>query len=175
MRRTVLSTLILIPVLAHAQSQVLVAKADPAPAVSSVSAASLPLPTHLATSTVIRTVTGEQVNANFMEAALRQGGTLEYSMRSTPFETSAPKVTRAVELDLSAQELSEQPSVSNVVVKATVDQQGIPRNAVIAQSAGSVIDKKALAAVSQYRFTPATIDNQPTWSTISIAIKIQKQ
>ena len=25
------------------------------------------------------------------------------------------------------------------------------------------------------RFTPATMDNKPTWSTVSITIKIQKQ
>ena len=35
--------------------------------------------------------------------------------------------------------------------------------------------QKAIAAVSQYRFKPATVDNQPTWSAVSIAIKIQKQ
>jgi hypothetical protein len=34
---------------------------------------------------------------------------------------------------------------------------------------------KAIAAVSQYRFKPATLDNKPTWASVSITIKIQKQ
>jgi hypothetical protein len=45
----------------------------------------------------------------------------------------------------------------------------------IVQSAGPVVDRGAIAAVSQYRFKPATVDNHPTWATVSIAIKIQKQ
>ncbi len=83
-------------------------------------------------------------------------------------------MTRAVELQLSDKELSEQPAVSNVVVHAIVDEQGIPRNVQVTKSAGSVVDQKAIAAVSQYRFQPATFGNQPTWAAVSIAIKIQK-
>ena len=112
---------------------------------------------------------------DFVEAALRQGGTLEYSFKASAPAESAPKVTRAVEVDLSPQELSAQPAVSNVVVRAIVDENGIPRNVTIKQSAGSVVDKKAVAAVSQYRFKPAMVDNQPTWAAVSISIKIQKQ
>jgi TonB family protein len=116
-----------------------------------------------------------RVMDNFTEAALRQGGTLEFSMKSTPAESSAPKVTRTVEVDLSPAELAETPAVSRVVVRAVVDENGVPRNVAIAQSAGPVVDRKAVEAVSRYRFQPATEDNQPTWSAVSIAIKIQKQ
>jgi hypothetical protein len=28
--------------------------------------------------------------------------------------------------------------------------------------------------VREYRFTPAMVDNKPTWASVSIAIKIQK-
>jgi TonB family protein len=116
-----------------------------------------------------------QVMDNFTEASLRQAGTLEFSMKATPVETSAPQVTRAVEVDLTPAEAAETPAMSKVVVRAIVDENGIPRNVSIVQSAGSVVDRRAIAAVSQYRFKPATVDNQPTWATVSIAIKIQKQ
>lgn len=116
-----------------------------------------------------------QVMDNFTEASLRQAGTLEFSMKATPVETSAPQVTRAVEVDLTPAEAAETPAVSKVVVRAIVDENGIPRNVAVTQSAGPVVDRKALAAVNQYRFKPATVDNQPTWATVSIAIKIQKQ
>jgi TonB family protein len=116
-----------------------------------------------------------RVMDNFTEAALRQAGTLEFSMKSTPAEASAPQVTRAVEVDLTPADAAETPAVSKVVVRAIVDENGIPRNVSIVQSAGPVVDRGAIAAVSQYRFKPATVDNQPTWATVSIAIKIQKQ
>jgi TonB family protein len=110
-----------------------------------------------------------------VDAALRRGGTLEYAMMgSLPTESSAPRVTRAVEVDLSAQELAEQPAVSNIVVHATVDAYGFPRNLSIVRSAGAVVDKKVLDAVSQYRFTPATLDNKPVDAAVTISIKIEK-
>jgi TonB family protein len=95
-------------------------------------------------------------------------------MGSEPAETSAPKLTRTVELSLSPQELAEQPAQTKVVVHAIVDVNGVPRNVAVTQSGGHVIDRRAVEAVNQYRFTPATVDNKATWSTVSIAIQIQK-
>ena len=118
-----------------------------------------------------------QMLSGFAESALRLGGTLEYAMKgSAPAEASAPSVTRAVEIELSDKELASQPTVSNVVLHAIVDEQGVPRNVQgITRSGGKIVDQKAIAAVSQYRFKPATVDNQPTWAEVSITIKIQKQ
>jgi len=189
MRRMILTSLVLVPVLAHAQART---TTEPKPFTSSAllqaelkqpvmmaaaeAPASLVALNDAASHAAVRESVHEQFSGDFIEAALRQGGTLEYSMKgSAPLESSAPKVTRTVGVELSAQELSAQPAVTNVVVHAIVDENGVPRNLSIAKSAGSVVDQKALAAVSQYRFTPATMDNQPTWSSVSIAIKIQKQ
>ncbi len=165
MYRMTLATLVLVPVLAHAAVGKL---AETPAAITSMSASS----SHAAVKETVR----EQFSGDFLEAALRQGGTLEYSMKgSVPLETSAPRITKAVEVELTQQELSEQPSTTNVIVKAIVDENGIPRNVAVKQSAGSLIDAKAIAAVSQYRFKPATIDNQPTWAAVEVTIKIQKQ
>ncbi|MDP9051872.1 MAG: energy transducer TonB [Acidobacteriota bacterium] len=192
MRRMTLTTLLLVPVMAHAQANTAV---EPQPFTSSAMVAGLAQPAELAMNTAvskaapaasmatIHTSTHAAVHEsvqsrmteNFVDAALLKGGTLEYAMMgSVPTESSAPKVTRAVEVSLSDKELEEQPAVSHVVLHAIVDVNGIPRNVAVTHSAGSVIDRKAIEAVSQYRFTPATLDNKPTWSTVSIAIKIQK-
>ena len=197
MRRMILATLVLFPVLAHAQAgtsverkpfnssavlqaelkqpaglyaEVALAAAETKPE-APASMVSLSAASHAA----VRESIQARFSDDFAEAALRDGGTLEYTMRATPDETSAPKVTRTVEIELSQQELAEQPAVSNVVVHAIVDEQGVPRNVAITRSAGRIVDQKAVAAVSQYRFKPATVDNQPTWAAVSIAIKIQKQ
>ncbi len=164
MRRTILASLVMVPVLAHA------AVGKPADAVASISTMNTAIG-----HAEVREAIEARYSGSFAEAALREGGTLEYSMKgNAPLTMSAPKVTKTVELQLSQQELSEQPAVSSVVVKAIVDENGIPRNVAIAKSAGSIVDQKAIAAVSQYRFTPATVDNQPTWSNVAITIKIQK-
>jgi TonB family protein len=131
---------------------------------------------NLSSQTSIHEFVQTRMMENFADAALVKGGTLEYAMMgSVPTHSSAPQVTQAVELNLSEQELAEQPTVSSVVLRAIVDENGIPRNVQIAKSAGSVVDRKAIEAVNQYRFKPATLDNKPTWASVSITIKIQKQ
>jgi len=132
-------------------------------------------PAAVAGHAALREFVQTQVMDNFPEAALRQAGTLEFSMKATPVEASAPQVTRTVEVNLTPAEAAETPAITKVVVRAIVDENGVPRNVAIVHSAGAIVDSRAIAAVSQYRFKPATVDNQPTWATVSIAIKIQKQ
>jgi TonB family protein len=199
MRRVIFATtLILFPVLANAQAgpsteskqyptsanvlaelnrpaglaEVALAAAKPAPetpgAVTALRSAALADPA------AVREFVKTQVTQNFTEAAMREAGTLEYGMSATPVEASAPKVTHAVAVDLTPAELAEKPAVTNVVVRTIVDENGVPRDVAIAQSAGAAVDLQAIAAVSQYRFKPATLDNKATWASVSIAIRIEK-
>ena len=186
MRRMILTSLVLLPVLAHAQAS---PATESKPSASSANLAELTLPTFPAAAVkptaiasmnrtdnadVQQSVQTKMIDS-FADDAMRKGGTLEYAMfGDVPAQTSNPQVTRAVEIDLTQQELAAQPRVSNVVVRATVDQYGFPRNLTVAQSAGSVVDKRAVDAVRQYRFKPATRDNQPIDATVLISIKIQK-
>jgi TonB family protein len=132
MRRMILTSLVLLPVMAHAQART---SAEPQPSSSSVA----------------------------LVAELTQ-----------PKEASPATVTRAVEVQLSTEELAEQPAVCKVVVHANVDASGVPHDVAVTQSGGSLIDRKVIEAVNQYRFKPATLDSKPTWSSVSISIKIQK-
>src|SRR5271156_5451204 len=121
MRRMILAPLVLFPVLAHGQastsierkpfnssavfqtgvnrpaglySQVALAAAEIKE--SPASMGSMTAGSHVAVRESVRAMYSD----DFVEAALRQGGTLEYSMNATPAEASAPKVIRAVEVDL---------------------------------------------------------------------------
>jgi TonB family protein len=176
----ILTTLVLLPVLAHAQAAT---STEPQPSTSSAPLrAELTRPTMPLTAktpALSQPVFRESINLrmtdDFATTAMQHAGTLEYAMMGdTPLEASAPKLTRAVEVQLSEQELATQPRVANIVVRATVDSYGFPRNVEIAHSAGTVLDKKAVEAVSQYRFSPATRDNQPVDAPVTITIKIQK-
>jgi TonB family protein len=185
MRRMILTSLVLLPVLAHAQAS---PATEPMPSASSATLAELTLPTLRAAvkpaavpslnkneSAQFHQSVATKMTASFADDAMRKGGTLEYAMfGDVPSLTSTPQVTRAVEVELSPKELAAQPQVSNVVVRATVDQYGFPRNLTVAQSAGSLVDKRAVEAVSQYRFKPASRDNQPIDANVLITIKIQK-
>jgi len=181
MRRMILTTLVLLPVMARAQANT---AAGPQPSTSSANVqAELTRPADLAGLAAAAPLTPNasfresvqtRLAPGFTDGALRNAGTVEYSMNATPVETSAPKVTRAVEIYLSPDQLAAEPKIASVEVHATVDQYGIPRNLVVSQSAGSLLDAKALAAVSQYRFKPATVDNLPVAADVTVAIKIQK-
>ena len=195
MRRMILTSLVLLPVLARAQAST---ATEPKPSTSSANlhaeltqpagaavhamagATPTAVPTAVSTTTIdhaaFREIVHTQMTDNLSDAALRQGGTLQYVMYGggTPGESTVPVLTRAVEIDLSQPELAVEPSVTNVIVRATVDAYGFPRNLAVAQSAGASLDKKALAAVSQFRFKPATLDNRPVDAGVLITIKIQK-
>jgi TonB family protein len=201
MRRMILTSLVLIPVLAHAQSST---STEPRPSTSSamvqaelivpaspvelamaaasravVTPAAVPAAAisaaNLAGNAAIRQFVMTRTMDDFTSAALRQGGSLEFALLGgLPTQASTPQLIRAVEVQLTSREMDNQPTVSQVVVHAMVDAYGYPRNVSVAQSAGSVLDKKAIAAVNQYRFKPATRDNKPVDSAVMITIKIQK-
>ncbi len=190
MRRMILSSLVLLPVMAHAQaptltapqpssSSVLVAELLPpaAPAAYAMSAAAPAVlsPANGASHAVIYDAVQAKTAKTFTQAAMGQAGVVQYDLLgSIPAVVSAPQVMRAVEMDLSNQDLAAEPTVTNVAIHATIDEKGVPRDLTVAHSAGSVVDKKALAAVSQYRFTPAMHGSRAVEAPVTISIKIQK-
>jgi len=58
------------------------------------------------------------------------------------------------------------------VVEMIVDETGTPTNLKIVQSAGEELDKNVLAAVSQYRFRPATVSHQPAAVPVDLTVEI---
>lgn len=60
-----------------------------------------------------------------------------------------------------------------VVVGMIVDQTGTPSDLKIVKSAGPEMDKNVLAAVSQYRFKPGTLDHQPTSVPVNLEIVLR--
>jgi TonB family protein len=129
-----------------------------------------------ASSVTVREYVSTQLTEDYTQEALRRAGTLVYGMGgSEPRVTSAPRMTRSVVLQLTGEDLAATPDLSQVVVSGTVDEYGFLRNLSVTHSAGTAVDKKALAAVSGYRFKPATVNNQPVQAAMTIAIKIEKQ
>ena len=59
-----------------------------------------------------------------------------------------------------------------VVVGMIVDKTGKPSDLKIIQSAGAGVDASVLAAVSQYRFTPGMVSNQPIATPLNLEVLI---
>ncbi len=61
-----------------------------------------------------------------------------------------------------------------VVVGMTVDATGKPSNLKILQSLGPGMDNNVLRAISQYRFTPGTLDGQPTAIPLTLEVVVHE-
>jgi TonB family protein len=59
-----------------------------------------------------------------------------------------------------------------VVVGMVVDKTGKPSDLKIIKSAGPGVDASVLTAVSQYRFTPGTVSNQPIATPLNLELVI---
>ena len=85
----------------------------------------------------------------------------------------APKLIYKV--DVVADSTSTARLLSNdckVVVGMIVDKTGKPSDLKIVQSAGAGVDASVLAAVSQYRFTPGMVSNQPIATPLNLEVLI---
>jgi TonB family protein len=61
---------------------------------------------------------------------------------------------------------------TKVVVGMIVDRTGKPEDLKIVSSANPALDARVLNAVSQYRFTPGTVSNQPVPSPLNLEVVI---
>jgi TonB family protein len=62
---------------------------------------------------------------------------------------------------------------TKVVVGMIVDKNGKPSDLKILKSAGAGVDASVLAAVSQYRFTPGMVSNEPIATPLNLEVVIQ--
>ena len=61
---------------------------------------------------------------------------------------------------------------TTVVVGMIVDKTGRPSDLKIVRSADPLLDQSVLAAVSQYRFTPGTVSNEPVAIPLNLEVVI---
>jgi TonB family protein len=143
MRKALLASLLLSPVLLHAQSN------------SSA-------PTQIA----------------FAAPKAAAGAADRGTVPSKPMRISTGVVAPKLVHSVSVNEDSTRPWTNveinrSVTVGMIVDVTGKPTDLKIIKSAGPVVDQNVLAAVSQYRFAPGTVSNQPIAFPVELAINLQ--
>jgi TonB family protein len=86
----------------------------------------------------------------------------------------APKLIHTVAIESDTDGLATGFNIDRkTVVEMTVDATGKPTDLKIVGSLGPVLDHNVLAAVSQYRFTPGTLDGQPTAVPVNLQVTLR--
>ena len=89
---------------------------------------------------------------------------------------SAPKLIHTVGIESDSDQIATGFNIDRrTVVEMTVDATGKPTELKIVGSLGPVMDHNVLTAVSQYRFTPGTLDGQPTAVPVNLQVTLRSQ
>ena len=83
----------------------------------------------------------------------------------------APKLIHAFDIPLDSSGTSYN-GPRTIVVNMIVGSDGVPSDLKIVQSAGPFIDRSVLAAVSQYRFKAGTVSDQPVAIPLNLEINL---
>ncbi len=152
MRKVILATLALSPIMLHAQAN---SPAQPQAANAPVLQSKLVQPNEFA--------------AGAAHSATATSGPLRVSTG-----VAAPKLIHTVDI-LPDNEWTPRVAGINrkVVVAMLVDTKGVPSDLKIIRSAGAEMDKNVLAAVSQYRFKPGTLNHEPTAVPLNLEIVVR--
>jgi TonB family protein len=86
---------------------------------------------------------------------------------------NAPKLIHTVDVESDSDFTATARFERTAVVSLTVDSNGKPSDLKIVQSVNPIMDKNVLAAVSQYRFTPGTLDNQPVSIPVNLSVVLR--
>jgi TonB family protein len=98
-------------------------------------------------------------------------GTVQVRRVSTG--VTAPRLIRKVDVVADSPEAARVLSADcKVVVSMIVDKTGKPSDLRIVQSASPSLDASVLAAVSQYRFAPGTVSNEPVATPLNLEVLI---
>jgi TonB family protein len=101
-------------------------------------------------------------------------GAITARFGSSEPETTAPKLIHVVGRTLPVQRLLSQENNAHVVVRLIVGDNGLPQSLSVVHSAGAEIDQETLAAVRQYRFTPAIVNHVPVKSEVTVTVVLKK-
>jgi hypothetical protein len=160
MRLAILASLALLPSLAHA--------ATSAPAT----------PADTATPSTYTDIVHTKLNADPRDNEYVATGTLGTNFYGVNLaedgRVTLPQLTHVVGRTLPTDLLSDLPK-AEVSVRVILNPVGVPQYITITHSAGTAIDESTLAAVRQYRFTPAKIDGVPVESDLTLDIALEKK
>jgi TonB family protein len=149
MRKVILATLALSPILLHAQAN---SPTQPQSGNTALLAANPTQSTEIA-SAAESSSTSSPTDARFFTGIVK------------------PKLIYSIDVPTNGDLVSTLPNFERIaIVQMIVDEKGKPSELKITKSVGTAMDRNVLAAVSQYRFKPGTLDNQPTAVPVELEV-----
>lgn len=97
------------------------------------------------------------------------------SPQKPPCERKPPKVVYNPPASPPASWERKGPKSAMTRLELTVDKKGRVKNPAVVQSGGKDVDREALEAVRQWRFTPASCGTDPIEAKIQVEVTIQLQ
>jgi TonB family protein len=76
-------------------------------------------------------------------------------------------------IDFTPAALESMPNGAEVVLKLNVDEQGLAQDVQVVKSPNHYLDEAVAASVRNYRFRPATLDNQPVALPLTLTVVVQ--
>jgi TonB family protein len=152
MRKVIVATLALSPLLLHAQAN--------SPAQPQSSSNTSLVQSQLTQSTELGSAAGpDRTNTASLTDVRVSTGIIR------------PKLIYSVDVSTEGDLISSLPNFEReALVEMVVDETGKPSDVKIVKSVGPAMDKNVLAAVSQFRYKPGTLDNQPTAVPVNLEL-----
>jgi TonB family protein len=85
-----------------------------------------------------------------------------------------PRVLSATDVQLGSTAADALVPNSAVVLTLSVDQNGQPQDVQVVKSPSPLLDEPVSAAVRQFRFSPATLDNKPVATEMTLTVIVQR-
>lgn len=97
-----------------------------------------------------------------------------FSARRITTGVIAPKLLTSPNIVVATTDFAtDDLSTQKAIVSFKVDAEGLPHHVEIKKSVNPEIDARVLAAVSSWRFTPATLDDQPVPLDMNLVVQFQ--
>jgi hypothetical protein len=150
MRKVIVATLALSPMLLHAQAN--------SPAQTSPASSSTTLQSTLISSNDFRASAADHSTVTSVPLRISTGVIAPKLVYTIAVESDSDLIPRGFNVD------------RKTVIGMVVDATGKPSDLKVVRSLGPVMDKNVLYAVSQYRFTPGTLDGEPAVVPVNLEV-----
>jgi TonB family protein len=96
------------------------------------------------------------------------------SVRPVSTGVTAPRLVYSTRISISSSELPATLSNGRVVLKFNLDTTGTPQSIHVVQPLTQAIDERVIAAVRQFRWSPAVLNNQTVAIPMNLVIEVQR-
>jgi TonB family protein len=95
------------------------------------------------------------------------------AIRPVSTGVTSPKIVRSTDIVLTPEIAGTIPAEAEVVLKLNVDEQGNPEDIQILKSDSALLGERVMDAVREFRWRPATLDNQPIPVGLTLNVLVQ--